>query len=123
MANESALSGPARAPSSANNLTSEVVNSGKRRARNALSPSRVRFHVDPRDVPPEKAARRLPLTLEEFNALWPKLRERAFPNPDPTTEMYDLKAIDTWMDRRSEKFGPRDAHEDFDQRLPGIMDG
>jgi hypothetical protein len=78
MANESALSGPARAPSSADNLTSEVVNSGKRRARNALSPSRVRFHVDPRDVPPEKAARRLPLTLEEFNALWPKLRERAF---------------------------------------------
>ena len=123
MANESALSCPARAPSSADNLTSEVVNSGKRRARNALSSSRVRFHVDPRDVPPEKAARRLHLTLDEFKALLPKLRERAFPNPDPTTGMYDLKAIDAWMDRRSEKFGPRDAHEDFDQRLARIIDG
>ena len=95
MANKSALSCPARAASSADNLTSEVVSWHKRRARNALSPSRVRFHVDPRDVPPEKAARRLHLTLNEFKALLPKLRKRAFPNPDPTTGMYDLKAIDT----------------------------
>jgi hypothetical protein len=65
----------------------------------------------------------LHLTLDEFKALLPKLREQGFPNPDPTTGMYDLKAIDAWMDRRSEKFGARDAHEDFDRRLARIIDG
>lgn len=61
----------------------------------------VRFPVEPRDVPPAKAARRLHLTLAEFDEMRPRLVRRGFPSPDPDTGMYDLKAIDEWMDRRS----------------------
>src|SRR5690606_9130818 len=39
----------------------------------------IRFQVDPRDVPPEKAARRLGLTLERFEDLLPRLLARGFP--------------------------------------------
>lgn len=31
----------------------------------------------------------------------PELLARGFPRPDPTTGMYDLVAIDAWMDARS----------------------
>lgn len=62
-------------------------------------PSDVRYRVEPGDVPPEKAARRLHLTLEQFTALLPKLRSRGFPDPDPDTGMFDLEQIDRW--RRS----------------------
>ncbi len=61
----------------------------------------VRFRVDPRDVPPIKAARVLGLTQSEFEAALPRLRERGFPSADPDTGNYDLKAIENWMDRRS----------------------
>ena len=60
----------------------------------------IRFRVDPRDVPAEKAARRLHLTLGEFTAKLPDLLVRGFPGPDPTTGMFDLAAIDAWMDAR-----------------------
>jgi hypothetical protein len=59
----------------------------------------VRFSVEPRDVPPEKAARRLHLTLADFERKLPELFDRGFPRPDPTTHMFDLEAIDHW--RRS----------------------
>ena len=59
----------------------------------------IRYRVDPRDVPPEKAARRLHLTLACFNELLPNLIKRGFPEPDPDTGMFDLDAIDLW--RRS----------------------
>jgi hypothetical protein len=62
--------------------------------------SRIRFRVDPRDVPLEKAARRLHLTTAEFRAKLPALLGRGFPQPDPTTGMFDLAAIDAWMDGR-----------------------
>ena len=64
-------------------------------------PSAVRFKVEPGDVPPEKAARRLHLTLAEFNGVLPKLLARGFPPPDPDTHMYDLEAIDQWRKLRS----------------------
>jgi hypothetical protein len=54
----------------------------------------IRFRVDPADVPPEKAARRLHLTLERFNELLPNLKRRGFPDPDQDTGMYDLDQID-----------------------------
>jgi len=60
----------------------------------------IRFRVDPRDVPAEKAARRLHLTPSEFSAKLPELIARGFPAPDPTTGMFDLAAIDAWMDGR-----------------------
>jgi hypothetical protein len=39
-------------------------------------PAEIRYRVDPGDVPPEKAARRLHLTLEQFEQLLPNLTKR-----------------------------------------------
>lgn len=62
--------------------------------------SSLRFQVDPRDVPPEKAARRLGLTMEAFGTLLPRLLGRGFPPSDPDTGNYDLDAIDAWRAAR-----------------------
>jgi hypothetical protein len=64
-------------------------------------PSEVRFRVDPADVPPEKAARRLHLTLEKFNEVLPRLLARGFPPADPDTGCYGLEAIDQWRKLRT----------------------
>jgi len=66
----------------------------------------IRFSVDPGDVPPEKAARRLHLTAAEFDAALPRLLARGFPAPDPTTGMFDLEAIDRWRKARNRKLFP-----------------
>jgi hypothetical protein len=60
----------------------------------------MRFRVEPRDVPPHLAARRLGKTLAQFEALLPKLIARGFPKPDPDTGNFDLDAIDTWRRAR-----------------------
>lgn len=56
----------------------------------------IRFRVDPADVPPSKAARRLHLTLAQFEKVLPDLLKRGFPPADVTTGMFDLEAIDSW---------------------------
>ena len=61
----------------------------------------IRCPVDPRDIPVNKAARRLGMTEGEFSDVSAKLYARGFPRPDPDTGRFDLKAIDLWMDRRS----------------------
>jgi hypothetical protein len=61
----------------------------------------MRFRVDPRDVPPELAARRLGKTFAEFKAALPDLVARGFPQADPTTGNFDLAAIDRWCDARN----------------------
>ncbi|WP_407180405.1 hypothetical protein [Bradyrhizobium sp. STM 3562] len=66
----------------------------------ALRQAEIRYRVDPRDVPPVKAARRLHLTLARFNQLLPSLIKRGFPEPDPDTGMFDLDAIDQWRKSR-----------------------
>jgi hypothetical protein len=60
----------------------------------------MRFRVEPRDVPPEIAARRLGKSLAEFNAALPNLLARGFPPADPDTGNYDMVAIDRWCDAR-----------------------
>jgi hypothetical protein len=60
----------------------------------------MRFRVDPRDVPPDMAARRLGKTLAEFNAALPRLLARGFPAADPDTGNFDMQAIDRWCDAR-----------------------
>ena len=57
-----------------------------------------RFRIDPRDIPVDKVARRLHLTQARFDELLPALHDRGSPRPDPTTGMYDLHAIERWMD-------------------------
>lgn len=56
----------------------------------------VRFSIDPADIPAEKVARRLHLTLSQFEACKTRLFMRGFPRPDPDTGMYCLEAIDRW---------------------------
>ena len=67
----------------------------------ALRPSPIRFKIEPRDVPPSKAARRLGLSPEQFRQKLPQLLNRGFPPPDPTTGNYYLPAIDQWMASRT----------------------
>ena len=68
--------------------------------------------VDPRDVPKDRAARRLGLSVADFEAVEGRLYARGFPRPDPDTGLFDLKAVENWMDRRSglaTSSAPRDA--------------
>lgn len=64
-------------------------------------PASIRFSVEPRLVPPIKAARRLHLTLGEFDLKCAALRAAGFPRPCSVTGNYDLRAIDQWLDRRA----------------------
>lgn len=83
----------------------------------------IRMRVDPRDVPKEKAARRLGLRLSEFEEYEQRFYARGFPRPDPDTGLFDLKAVDNWMDGRSglnSIFGPRDAGVVAKARLEAI---
>jgi hypothetical protein len=56
----------------------------------------MRFHVEPRDIPEELAARRLGLSLTEFQERLPALLQRGFPPADETTGRYCIEAIDQW---------------------------
>jgi hypothetical protein len=57
--------------------------------------------IEPRDVSPEQAARRLGVDYPlEFNAILPNLLARGFPAPDPDTKNFDLDAIDAWRKAR-----------------------
>jgi hypothetical protein len=58
------------------------------------------FHVEPLDIPPAAAARRLGLTLEDFQKKLPDLLRRGFPAPDETTGNFCLEAVDRWRLRR-----------------------
>lgn len=86
----------------------------------------IRFGVEPRCVPPEKAARRLHMTLTDFERVRPRLEQRRFPRPDPDTGMYDLAAIDAWLDAQS---GLRSPHRAADPvagalaRIEGLRRG
>jgi hypothetical protein len=86
------------------------------------SRSRIRFRVDPGDVPAEKAARRLCLTEAQFLDRLPQLLLRGFPAADPTTGMYDLEAIDAWRRSRHRHLfdgsGLTTANVFADPRLP-----
>jgi DNA-binding IclR family transcriptional regulator len=85
----------------------------------------IRFPVDPRDVPAVKAARRMGLTEAEFHELRDRLFARGFPRPDPDTGLYDLKAIDDWMDRRSgltKLATARDAADVVSRRLEALRE-
>jgi hypothetical protein len=89
-----------------------------------MRPKSIRFRVNPGDVPAEMAARRLHLTLAEFQEKLPRLINRGVPAADPDTAMFDLEAIDEWRRARNPQlFGlttaekPRDPREVFDERL------
>lgn len=61
----------------------------------------IRFAVDPRMVPVDKAARRLGLTSSEFVARRPDLEQAGFPKADALLGTYCLQAVDNWIDHRA----------------------
>jgi hypothetical protein len=70
----------------------------------------VKFRIEPRDVPPKAAARRLGMELVEFYEILPNLIARGFPKLDPDTGHFDLFAIDKWCDaRHAHLFGGNSA--------------
>jgi hypothetical protein len=81
-------------------------------------------------VPASKAARRLGLTLVEFDRLKTALFAQGLPQPDAVTGLYDLVAIDRWQDARSglgESLTaapkPSDAAHSFADRLARLRNG
>lgn len=58
----------------------------------------VRHKLAPRGISPAKAARYMGLTWADFHKVLPRLSARGYPRPDPDTGMYDLTAINRWMD-------------------------
>lgn len=89
----------------------------------------MRFRVEPRDVPPLIAARRLGKSEAEFKLFLPNLIARGFPHPDPDTGNFDLDAIDVWRRSRHPHLflteGPRarDARAVVPERLGGPKSG
>jgi hypothetical protein len=91
----------------------------------------MRFRVEPRDVPPEMAARRLGKNVAEFKTVLPNLIARGFPRPDPDTGNFDLHAIDRWCDARHSHlfgsgpatFGARDASTVASERIAAMRAG
>jgi hypothetical protein len=57
----------------------------------------LRHRIDPLAIPPVKAARRIGLTLAEFDAKLPELFAAKFPPPN-AAGTYSLAAIDRWLD-------------------------
>ena len=86
-------------------------------------PMKIRHKVEPRDGTIAQAARKLHLTVEQFRLKLPELFSRKFPAPDPTTGMWDLKAIDRWQDARNPQVfagvdgSPKDARTVVEDRL------
>jgi hypothetical protein len=85
----------------------------------------------PRRIPPRGdvlavvVAGLLGLSLADFQARYPELRRRGFPEPDPTTGLYCIEAVDRWRLRRHARLfpeltnAPTAAHADtvFGERL------
>lgn len=86
----------------------------------------IRLRIDPRGIPPVKAARRLGLTEAHFERLKDKYFAIGFPRPDPISGNYDIRAIDHWFDIRSglsNGSSARDASEVFQTRLEAFRGG
>ena len=77
-------------------------------------PNDIRYKVDPRLVPPQKAARYLHLTLRQFEHALPSLIARGFPRSCPVIGYFDLTAINQWLDRQSGVGNQHDEAETSD---------
>jgi hypothetical protein len=93
----------------------------------------LRFKIEPGDVPPLTAARRLGLSLEAFTAKLPELVAKGFPQPNPVTGNYCLEAVDAWRKAfyphllgqlsLTASSGARDAKDVVGSRLARIRGG
>lgn len=88
----------------------------------------MRFHVQPRCVPPAVAARRIGMTESAFLQMLPALQRSGFPQPVPVIGHYDLLAIDAWLDQQAGLSTPNqpdavDPSIDFEKILASIGTG
>jgi hypothetical protein len=58
------------------------------------------------DVPEWAVAQLLGLSVADFHARRAELRDRGFPEPDPTTGRYCVEAVDRWRLRRHARLFP-----------------
>jgi hypothetical protein len=58
------------------------------------------------DVPESAVAQLLGLSVADFHARRAELRDRGFPEPDPTTGRYCVEAVDRWRLRRHARLFP-----------------
>jgi hypothetical protein len=58
------------------------------------------------DVPESAVAQLLGLSVADFQARRAELRDRGFPEPDPTTGLYCIEAVDRWRLRRHARLFP-----------------
>jgi hypothetical protein len=58
------------------------------------------------DVAKPSVARLMGLSSQDFDALLPQLRLRGFPEPDCTTGLYCVEAVDQWRLRRHSNLFP-----------------
>ena len=80
------------------------------------------------DISTALVAQRLGLSTDEFNQCRAALEKRGFPEPDATTGLYAIEAIDRWRLRRYPRLFPElagartalDAHSVFEERLGRI---
>jgi hypothetical protein len=89
-------------------------------------PSAYRHRVSPRDVPAEVAAKRLGLTLVQFEEALPALIDRNFPASDPTTGLFDSVRVEAWMDERHGVSGGRqlrNADDGFAAKARSMLNG
>lgn len=96
------------------------------RKTSSIRPPAYRHRVVPRDVPPDVAAKRLGLTLVQFEEALPALLDRGFPPADCTTHLYDLVRVDQWMDERHGTGAGRplrQAGDVFQGRMRQMLDG
>jgi hypothetical protein len=68
--------------------------------------SRRRRIPDRGDVAASAVADLLGLSLADFSSREAALRERGFPEPDPTTGLYCVEAVDRWRLRRHPRLFP-----------------
>ena len=52
------------------------------------------------DVSAPLVAQRLGISVADFELKWPELTQRGFPDPDPTTGLWAIEAVDKWRLRR-----------------------
>lgn len=70
----------------------------------------IRFKVEPAYAPPEKIARRLGLSDDEFRQVGPALFAEGFPAPDSTTGKFCIESVEIWSGRYPEtlaRFGAK----------------
>ena len=88
-------------------------------------PNTIRHRVDPRCAPIEKAARLMGMTKTDFELALPQLQARGFPRPVPVINLWDLTAINRWLDDQidSETRSAKNAADVVAQRLEKMRNG